>query len=143
MAFIKIMIHCVWSTKNREPSLADKKIRYQLFKHILSNAREKDIFVDQIGGEKEHVHCLISLGCGQNISKIVQMIKGESSHWLNKHFRRKVVWQDDYFAVSVSESQLSRVRTYIQNQEEHHSRKNYDEEYQEFLNRYKFKHNTV
>ena len=56
------MKHGVWSTKNRETIFSDREIRLQLFKYILANAREKDIFIDNIGGEKEHIHCLISLG---------------------------------------------------------------------------------
>ncbi|MDH6314058.1 putative transposase [Parabacteroides sp. PFB2-10] len=141
MPFIKIMLHCVWSTKNREPFLSDKTIRHELFKHILANAREKGIFIDHIGGEKEHVHCLISLGCEQNISKIIQLIKGESSHWFNKIFGQRLEWQDDYFVVSVSESQLSKVRAYILNQEEHHKRKNFNDESEEFINKHNFMRN--
>ena len=133
MSFVKIMVHCVWSVKNREPVLSDKEIRLQLFKHILSNAREKGIFIDNIGGEKDHIHCLISLGKEQNISKIIQMIKGESSYWFNKNFNQRLVWQDDYFAVSVSESVIPKVRKYIQNQEEHHKKKNLNDEYEGFI----------
>ena len=138
MSFIKIMIHCVWSTKNREPVFSDREIRNQLFKHILANAREKDIFIDNIGGEKEHIHCLISLGKEQNISKVIQLMKGESAFWFNKNFNQRLMWQDDYFAVSVSESVIPKVREYIQNQEEHHKKKSFNEEYEEFIRIYGF-----
>jgi len=141
MSFIKIMIHCVWSTKNRVPVFSDKEIRHQLFKHILANAKEKDIFIDYIGGEKEHIHCLISLGKEQNISKIIQLMKGESAFWFNKNFNQRLEWQDDYFAVSVSESVVPKVREYIQNQEEHHKKKSYNDEYEEFIRLYGFEKN--
>ena len=85
-------------------------------------------------------YCLISLGFSQNIEKIVQLIKGESSHWLyqNQLTKEKFAWQDEYFAVSVSESMIENVRNYIKNQEKHHQKKTFAEEYQEFIEKYNF-----
>ncbi|WP_455627861.1 IS200/IS605 family transposase [Parabacteroides chinchillae] len=138
MAYVKIIVHCVWSTKNRLPQLVNRAHRIQLFEHIRINALSKGIFIDQIGGEKEHVHCLVSLGSEQNIAKVIQLIKGESAFWFNRKWKCKLEWQDDYFAVSVSESILDKIRKYIQNQEEHHKRKSFNEEYSEFILRYSF-----
>jgi REP element-mobilizing transposase RayT len=80
------------------------------------------------------------LGCGQNIDKILMLLKGESSYWTNKNnlLREKFEWQDEYFAVSVSESALNRVRDYIKNQEEHHRKRSFQEEYDEFMRKYGF-----
>ncbi len=141
MPFIKVWIHFVWSTKNREPMLT-KDIRQKVFEHIKENAKEKDIFLDFIGGYIDHVHCLISLGTGQEIENIVQLIKGESSHWINKNklCRGKFGWQDEYFAVSVSENVLKNVRKYIADQEEHHQTKTFDEEFEFFMRRAGFSH---
>ena len=83
MSFIKIYVHYVWSTKNRQALLVDN-IRYDVFSHIRENARNKNIFIDFINGYKDHVHCLISLNDDLSIGKIAQLIKGESSHWINK-----------------------------------------------------------
>lgn len=68
------------------------------------------------------------------------MVKGESSHWINEHrlIPHKFEWQDDYYAVSVSDTQVESVRHYIQNQEEHHRKKSFGEEYEEFSRRYGF-----
>lgn len=68
------------------------------------------------------------------------LIKGESSFWINKHglTKEKFEWQDEYFAVSVSESQLNRVREYIKNQENHHQKKSFQNEYDEFISKYGF-----
>lgn len=76
------------------------------------------------------MHILISLGRLQDIAKIVMLIKGESAHWLNaqKLLRGKFYWQDDYYAISVSESQVEAVRSYIENQEEHHKAKPLEQE---------------
>ena len=85
-------------------------------------------------------YCLISLGFSQNIEKIVQLIKGESSHWLNQNqlTKEKFAWQDEYFAVSVSESMIDNVRDYIKHQEKHHQKKTFQQEYQEFIEKYNF-----
>lgn len=138
MSYIKIIAHCVWSTKNREPLLENKDFRNELYKHILLNARKKKIFIHEIGGEKEHIHCLISIGSEQNIADIIKLIKGESAFWINNNSKRKFQWQKEYFAVSVSQSQIETVRSYILNQEEHHKRKTYDQEHMEFKEKYQF-----
>ena len=136
MPWVKVWIHFVWSTKNREPFLTDG-IRQKVFRHIRENAREKSIYLDFIGGYVDHVHCLVSLGTDQTIEKIMQLIKGESSFWVNKHrlCGTKFAWQDEYFAVSVSESLLESVRKYIANQEEHHRTKSFAEEFDGFMKR--------
>ena len=139
MGYIKIWVHLVWTTKNRDP-LLNPEIRTQMFDHIRKNASAKGIYIDFINGHLEHVHCLISLGSGQNIDKIMMLIKGESSHWVNKSnlIRRKFEWQDEYFAVSVSESMVNRTREYIKNQEQHHRKKAFQEEFDEFMRKYGF-----
>jgi REP element-mobilizing transposase RayT len=140
MPFIKVYIHFVWSTKNRVPFLDSKELRLKVWNHIRENAKKKGIFIDFINGYSEHCHCLISLGVDQTIQKVMQLIKGESSFWINKQglTKQKFEWQDEYFAVSVSESIVDRVREYIKNQEEHHRKKTFQEEYDEFINKYRF-----
>jgi REP element-mobilizing transposase RayT len=99
MSFIKIYIHLVFSTKNRSPYLNRFDTRVKVWKHIKEYATEKGIFLDMINGYSDHCHCLISLGSDQNIEKIVQLLKGESSHWINKNLltKEKFSWQDEYF----------------------------------------------
>jgi REP element-mobilizing transposase RayT len=139
MGYVKIWVHLVWTTKNRE-SILTKEIRRDLFSHIRENAEKKDIYIDFINGHVEHLHCLISLGSGQNIDKVLMLLKGESSYWINKNkiFGGKFEWQDEYFAVSVSESAINRVRDYIREQENHHKKRSFNDEYQEFIRKYKF-----
>jgi REP element-mobilizing transposase RayT len=136
MSYIKVWLHFVWSTKNRTPFLT-KDIRQKVFRHIKENAQEKGIFIDYINGYVDHVHCLISLGSEQTLKQIMQLIKGESSHWVNKHnlCKEKFAWQDDYFVASVSHSVIDNVREYIKNQEDHHRKKSFDDEFEEFLQR--------
>jgi len=140
MPYIKVWIHYVWSTKNRQPILVDA-IRDILFEHIKQNAKIKNIYLDRVNGYYDHVHCLVSLGSDQAIDKIAQLIKGESSFWLNNKSglnAARLEWQDDYFAVSISESALDAVRAYIDNQVSHHQKKTFAEEYQEFISKYRF-----
>lgn len=140
MPYIKVYIHFVWSTKYRTPFLDSKELRKKVWQHMRENANKKGIFIDFINGYTDHCHCLISLGADQTMQKVMQLIKGESSFWINKNklTKRKFEWQDEYFAVSVSESQLYRVRNYIKNQEQHHSKKTFEQEYDEFISKYGF-----
>ncbi|MGY0407901.1 MAG: IS200/IS605 family transposase [Polaribacter sp.] len=141
MPFIKVYIHFVWSTKNRIPFLETKETRQKVWTHIKENAKQKGIFIDFINGYTDHCHCLVSLGSDQTIEKVMQLIKGESSYWVNKQklTQEKFQWQNEYFAVSVSESIIDRVRNYIKNQERHHGRETFQEEYENFILKYDFK----
>lgn len=140
MPYLRIWIHLVFATRNREP-LLPAAIRPLVWKHIQDNARQKGIFLDCVNGHADHVHVLVSLGTDQTIAELVQLIKGECSFWINKQklINGKFSWQEEYFAVSVSESVVDRVRTYIQNQEEHHRRKSFTEEVQDFMDKYGFR----
>ncbi|HET8885977.1 MAG TPA: IS200/IS605 family transposase [Salinimicrobium sp.] len=143
MPFLKVYIHLVWSTKNRKHFLETKEMRQKVWQHMRENAEEKGIFINFINGYSDHCHCLISLGVDQNIQKVVQLIKGEASYWINKNklTKEKFEWQNEYFAVSVSESMIGKVRNYIRNQEEHHKKKTFQEEYEEFIEKYSFEKN--
>lgn len=129
----------VWTTKDRLPLLFTPDIRIKVWKHIKENADEKGIFIDSVNGHVEH--CLVSLSSNQTVEKIVQLIKGESSFWINKEklINDRFGWQDEYFAVSVSESMVEKVRKYIRNQENHHKKKTFADEYNEFLDKFGFK----
>lgn len=139
MSYVKIWVHLVFSTHNRE-SFLSKETRTTVHKHIIDYCKEKQIFLQAINGHNDHIHCLISLGKEQSIAEITKLIKGESSFWINKNKITpfKFAWQDDYFAVSVSESQVETVENYIRNQETHHSYKSFSEEVDEFLTKYGF-----
>ena len=129
MSYIKIWLHTIWTTKNREPYLRPT-IRKSVFKHIRSNALKNGIYVDYINGYFDHVHCLISLNATQNIAEVLKNIKGESSFWINKNqlVSEKFGWQNDYYATSISKKEINRLREYIKNQEIHHQKQLLEEE---------------
>jgi putative transposase len=139
MPYIKIIVHLIFSTKNRE-KIITKELKTKLLAHIKENSITKNIFIICLNCVNDHIHILISLGNDQTISKVAQLIKGESSFWINKNklTSKKFEWQDDYIAVSVSESILDKVVAYINNQEEHHKRKTFADEYEEFVKKYGF-----
>jgi len=109
--------------------------------HIKSYAQSKGIHLININGWHDHLYCLVSMSADQNIATIMNLIKGESSFWANRNltWREKFGWQNDYFAVSVSQSHADAVNKYIDRQEEHHRRKTFQEEYNEFIQKYGFK----
>ncbi len=141
MSWVRIWVHLVFSTKNRIPYL-HQSIRKKVFQHIKQNAKEKEIWLDCVNGFADHAHCLISLNKDQSISKVAQLIKGESSFWINQNklIEDKFMWQDDYWAVGVSESHLDATRQYIFNQEEHHSKTTFKEEVDDFMKKYGWQH---
>ena len=141
MSWVRIYVHLVFSTKYREPFL-QKEIRKQVFQHIKQNAEKKDIYLDSVNGYSDHAHCLISLNNEMSMAETAQLIKGESSHWINQNklTKNKFTWQDDYWAVGVSESHVPRVRNYIFNQEVHHQRTSFDKEIEKFMIKYGWQH---
>jgi REP element-mobilizing transposase RayT len=127
--FVKIWVHLVWTTKNRAPLLT-KDIKMKVFKHILENSKLKGINIDFINGYNNHVHALLYMKSKQSISEIVHLVKGESSYWVNKNqlTKYKFGWQDEFYVVSVSSSDVDFVRDYIKNQEDHHNKISFNEE---------------
>ena len=140
MPYIRIWIHIIFSTKNRE-KLIFSELKTKLLNHIKENAKKKDIYIDFINCVEDHCHILLSLGASQSISEVARLMKGESSNWINKNKLSKTnfKWQEEYIAVSVSESQVDKVRDYIKNQAEHHRIKTFSEEYNLFIKKYRFK----
>ncbi|NCO55051.1 MAG: transposase [Bacteroidetes bacterium CG02_land_8_20_14_3_00_31_25] len=138
MSWVRVYIHMVFSTKNREPFLNSSSLRKSVFQHFKQNASEKGIWLDCVNGYQEHTHCLISLGKEQTISKVAQLIKGESSFWINKNklTKQKFNWQDDFWAIGVSESHLKAVRNYIYEQETHHKTVSFSQELDAFMKKY-------
>lgn len=139
MSHTRILLHVIWATKHRNPSIS-KELKPILLNHIKDNSVKKGIFIEAMNCVEDHIHLLISLSADQAISEVVMLIKGESSFWVNRQKLTaiKFEWQDDYFAVSVSESIAEKVKNYIANQEEHHKKMTFIEEYNQFINAYKF-----
>lgn len=139
MPYTRMLVHAVWATKDRK-ILLNKQSKDQLCAHIREYARTKNIHLINVNGYQNHLHCFISMSSDQNILTLMNLIKGESSFWANRHLTlpEKFGWQDEYFAVSVSQSHFEVVNRYIDNQEAHHQRKAFQDEYDEFMKKYNF-----
>lgn len=138
-SYVRVWIHLIWTTKNRKRILIPK-ICLVIHKHIIEYAAKSVVSIESLNIQPEHVHCLFNLLSNEKIEDIVKSLKGESSHWINeeKLLSGYFSWQRGYDAFSVSASQLEKVKAYIRNQDEHHRRLSFKEEYEAFLIKYGF-----
>jgi REP element-mobilizing transposase RayT len=136
-SFVKIWIHAIWATKEREP-LIHSHVETNIHQYLSEQLRELGCPVRIINGMPDHIHCLFLLNPQKSIAEIIKQIKGSSSHHINQNnlIAEKFAWQTGYAAYSVSESIVERVFQYIRNQKQHHSKKNFQQEYDEFLKLY-------
>jgi REP element-mobilizing transposase RayT len=128
----------VFGTKERMP-LIHESFEEKLHTHIKRHLEDDfGCRVRIIGGTADHIHILFLLDPNYSIKDIVKNIKGESSHWLNQQnlAKLKFAWQIGYGAFSVSESNVSGVEQYIQNQKEHHKKITFMDEYKEFMTKH-------
>jgi len=117
-------IHCIFSTKDRKPLInADRKT--ELYAYLGGIARSEGFTLVAAEGTANHVHLLFILPAQQSLARAVQKLKGGSSRWMGQAFS----WQEGYGAFSVSPSQLPTVKKYIQNQEQHHRKQNFEQEF--------------
>ena len=124
MPYVSNHIHVVFSTKDRLPLIepASQPKLWAYMAGILSHHGMDGLAID---GIEDHVHALISVPATLSIAKAVQVLKANSSRWVNEHPRSNFEWQEGYFACSVSRSHIPRVTKYIVNQREHHKRRDF------------------
>lgn len=141
-SYTRCWIHLIWGTHNREKILTAEACE-QLKKYLLSYAKEKKIFFRQIFVNPDHVHIPLDLPTNMTIEDIAHLLKGSSSNWLNKSnlLKTKFAWGRGYGAFSVSHSVVNKVLYYIENQKEHHRKRSFSEEYEEFIKLYGLKVN--
>ena len=132
--YINILIHTVFSTKNRE-SWISSSLRERLYPYMCGIARENGLKVLCIGGTDNHIHILLSLDSTTSIAQAMQLIKGGSSKWIHETFPelRLFSWQEGYGAFSIGISNVDETKKYIENQEKHHSKESFCDEYLKFL----------
>lgn len=136
-AYSKCLIHMVWGTKKREPVLK-RPIRKKLSNYFYKYAESKEIFMHINYVNADHVHVLVDLPRHYALKDVAKLLKGSSSFWINKNrfTKLKFSWARGYGAFSVSASAIEKVKSYIRNQEEHHRKKSFIEELDEFLSAY-------
>lgn len=125
-----LLVHVVFSTKYRKPYLSDQW-RDELFAYIGGVVQDHKSTLLKAGGIEDHVHLLIRIHPEFAISKTVQLLKANSSRWINEQNKipGKFQWQVGYGAFSVSQSMAETVKEYIANQKEHHRKQTFESEY--------------
>lgn len=130
----KLWIHSIFGTKNHKPLLHADIVK-DVHIHLQEQLEEMDCEVRIINGTSNHVHQLFLLSKEYSIAQVMKSTKGETSHWINQEdlVRLKFSWQVGYGAFSVSETEVRKVQCYIKNQEEHHRKMTFKEEYEKFM----------
>ena len=131
----RVLIHLVFSTKNREPMIA-RDIRPELHRYLGGILDKLGCPPLRGGGTVDHVHVLFSLSRTRAIAEVVEEAKKGSSKWMKQHGHPDFWWQAGYGAFSVAQSQLSTASRYIEHQEEHHRTRSFQEEFRQLLGRY-------
>ncbi len=136
-SLVRILIHVVFSTKNRV-DLITLDIENDLYGYIYGIVENNKSKLIASGGTANHIHLLISLGKTVDISQLVGDIKRDSSKWIKTKDARfsQFYWQEGYGAFSVGQTEDEAVIKYIQNQKEHHKKKDYKTEFRGLLKKY-------
>jgi len=140
--FSQIYVQIVFAVKGRE-NLIGKHWKDELYRYIsgiITNKGQKSIIVN---GASDHIHILVGLKPSMAISDLVRDIKNNSSNFINekKFIKGKFSWQEGYGAFSYAHSQVESVYQYIANQEEHHKKRTFREEYLDFLQKFEIEYN--
>jgi len=131
----RIYLHIVFGTKYRLP-LIPEEVEDDLYRYMAGILNNMDGTAIKIGGVSDHVHILNTMPRTISVSKMIGILKKDSSKWLKTRSDKykKFRWQDGYGVFSVSQKDVNRVKRYIENQHRHHSRKSFKDEYTTFLN---------
>jgi REP element-mobilizing transposase RayT len=135
--YTQINIHAVFAVKGRQ-NLLSEKYRSDLFRYISGILKNNGQYTLAVNGYKDHVHIFFELNPTSSISDMMREVKANSSKWINdnKLVVGKFSWQEGYGGFSYSRSQRDNVINYITNQETHHAKTTFREEYLELLRKF-------
>lgn len=142
MSYTNLLYHIVYATKERAP-LITHDLRPRLHEYLGGMVRGLDGIAIEINGVADHVHILARIRPTISISAFMSKLKSGSSGWAKRQTNGRFGWQARFAAFTVSESQVERVRSYIRNQEEHHRRHSFEEEFKVLLVAHKIDFNAV
>ncbi len=139
--YTQLNIQLVFAVKGRD-SLLKKSFRYEVFKYISGILKEINQFPLAVNGYLDHVHLFFEMNPNNSVSEISRIVKSNSSKWINdkRFLMNKFNWQSGFGAFSYSRSHRNKVIKYIMNQEQHHKKKTFKDEYLEFLDAFNIKH---
>jgi REP element-mobilizing transposase RayT len=138
----QIYLHIVFSTKDRRPFLADKKIRERMHIYLKGICEKQDCPSVKVGGVEDHVHIACRLSKTVAVSVLIKELKQGSSIWVKSEFPKLSAfhWQSGYGAFSISPSHLAALEKYIENQEAHHGRVSFQDEFRRLLKKYQIEY---
>jgi putative transposase len=132
-----LVIHIIFSTKHRRPLLRPDKVRCEIYAYLAGTLKNLGRDPIKIGGTADHVHILSSLSKTVALADLIQRLKGSSSKVLKEKGIRGFNWQNGYGAFSVSESSVASVAAYVDNQEKHHRKLTFQEEFRALLQKHR------
>jgi REP element-mobilizing transposase RayT len=128
------VLHVIFSTKDRQKTISPE-LQPQLWAYVAGVCKKLEILVHAVGGIEDHIHLLIQVPPSLSVAKAILTIKSNSSRWANEQ-GRKFAWQQGYRAFSVSSSNIPAVVQYIRNQQEHHKKRGFEEEFVALLKKH-------
>ncbi len=137
-----VLVHLVFSTKDRQPWLEERPFRERLHAELGSISKQLDCPPLITGGVADHVHLLAKQSRTLSLAEWVKELKRVSSQWIKHHDaqRQEFSWQAGYGAFSVSQSMTPQVADYIRRQEEHHRQRDFQSEFLELLQRHQIEY---
>ncbi len=137
-SLVRAYLHIVFSTKNRQRFLTDKTVRQECHAYLAGACKNMGSPSIKIGGADDHVHILCFLSKTQSIADLVKELKRESSKWAKTKGPEMAsfYWQNGYGAFSISPSHVEALKKYIENQEEHHRKESFQDEFRRLLTKY-------
>ncbi len=136
-SFTSLNYHIIFGTRYRKPTISDS-VADELYRYCASVLNTNNGIGIQINGTTDHVHILCSIAANTSVADIVRLVKSNSSKWMNEQRGRtsRFQWQTGYAAFTVSYSNIDVVRRYVQNQQEHHAKRSFRDEYIAFLKKH-------
>ena len=140
-SLVRNYIHIVFGTKNRYPFI-DKPIENQLFSYLGGVCKNMECNPVIVGGYQDHIHILCLLSRKIALMKLVEVLKSHSSKWIKTKGDRyqNFYWQRGYGGFSVNPTEIAVVEKYILQQEEHHQKRTFQDEYRAFLRKYRLEY---
>ena len=139
--YTQLYVHVVFTVQDRL-SMLKKEFQDRLYKYIIGILHNKKQTVIAIGGTEDHIHIFFGFTTTERVADLMQAVKRDSSKWLNENIcaHKKFAWQEGFGSFTYSKTQIPNVVRYIENQEEHHKKKSFVDEYVDLLEKFEVKY---
>jgi putative transposase len=132
--YVQNVVHIVFSTKERR-KIIPRDMKERVWSYIAGICKQEKIFVHAVGGMEDHIHLLLQIPPTMTLAEAVRTVKSNSSSWMKQEIK-KFAWQEGYGGFSVSKSQIPVVVRYIKNQERHHKKMSFEDEFLALLEKH-------